>query len=249
MNKRILTICLALALCLSLVPVTAFAGTPLYTYQEVKTGVSATNISMMDNGMGSFKIINDDYELVSKGVIDPSGKVILTRVPQDGDPEEGTINVSTHYAGTEKVIIDLQSVKTGEADTMSGLAFDVNLYTIDGKPLTTAAQVIADYDKVDKSDVILSGNRVFFGSDGYLTVFAYRNSDEMYAYIIDPQTQKVLMKQLIDGGSPVAEGENWYVTSVNEGLIAGNHSESGINADGSYYNRYLQEALYTRKLL
>ena len=35
MNKRILSICLALALCLSLIPAAAFAEAPLYTYQEI----------------------------------------------------------------------------------------------------------------------------------------------------------------------------------------------------------------------
>jgi hypothetical protein len=239
MNKRILTLCLALALCLSLIPVTSFAAAPLYTYQEVKTGVKATSISMMANGMGSFKIINDDYELVSKGVIDPSGKVILTRVPQSGDPEEGTIDVSTGYVAAGNVIVDLQSFVTGEADTWSGLAYDVNLYTSSGALITSAAQIIANYDKVDKSEVIPSGTRVYFGNDGYLTVFAYRNGYELYAYVIDPQTQKVVMKQLIDEGSPTAEGESWFITSVNEGLIAGNHAEYGYDADGYYYYNYL----------
>ena len=239
MNKRILSICLALALCLSLIPAAAFADSAQYTYQEVKTGVKATNISMMGNGMGSFKIINDNYELTSKGVIDPSGKVILTRIPQQGDPEEGTIDVSTHYASNGTVIVDLQAFKTGEADTWTGCAYDVNLYSTDGKLITTAAQIIADYDKVAKSEVIPSGNRVFYGNDGYLTVYAYRNGMELDAYIIDLQTLKVVFKQLIDDGSPKAEGDGWFLTSVNEGLIGYNHSSTGLDENGNYQSGYV----------
>ena len=89
MNKRILSFCLALALCLSLIPAVAFAEAPLYTYQEVKTGVKATGVSMMGNGYGSYKVVDDTGELVSKGVISPSGKSVLTRIPGEYDGHEG----------------------------------------------------------------------------------------------------------------------------------------------------------------
>ncbi|MBR4142703.1 MAG: hypothetical protein IKR10_04210, partial [Firmicutes bacterium] len=118
MNKRILTLCLALALCLSLIPAAAFAEAPLYTYQEIKTGIKATNISMMDNGYGSFKVYDDDGVLVSKGVVSPSGKTVLTRVPGPNEPHGETDDVSLHYAGIGSVIADLLPVYDGPAETM-----------------------------------------------------------------------------------------------------------------------------------
>ena len=87
MNKRILALCLALVLCLSLVPVTAFAGSPLKTYTELPTGVKAAYISMMDNGFASFRTMDGNGKLISKGVIAPNGNVPVFRTAKDDDPE------------------------------------------------------------------------------------------------------------------------------------------------------------------
>ena len=233
MNKRILSICLALALCLSLIPAVAFAEAPLYTYQEVKTGVKATGVSMMGNGYGSYKVVDDTGELVSKGVISPSGKSVLTRIPGEYDGHEGEIGISTHYSGDGSVIVDLMPVYAGEADNMMGMDFDFNLYGTDGKLITSAKKIIASYDKVDEAEVVCSMT-AYFGNDGYLTVFGYKDGIDVYAYIIDVQTQKVVLKQWCYEDTPKAGGENWTVTSVNEGLIAYNHG-GNVETEAGYY--------------
>ena len=87
MNKRLLTLCLALALCLSLVPAAVFAGSPLKTYTELPTGVKAAYISMMDNGFASFRTMDGNGKLISKGVIAPNGNVPVFRTAKDDDPE------------------------------------------------------------------------------------------------------------------------------------------------------------------
>ena len=235
MNKRILSFCLALALCLSLIPAVAFAADPLYTYTEVKTGVKATGVSMMGNGYGSYKVLDENEELISKGVISPSGKTVLTRIPGENDPYRGEIGVSTHYAGIGNVIVDLLPVYDGLTDkTMMGMAFDINLYGTDGKLITSAKKIIAAYENLDESEVVCDMT-AYFGNDGYLTVFAHVGDGiDVYAYIIDCGTQKVALKQWCYEDTPRAGGESWTVTSVNEGLIAYNHGES-IETEAGYY--------------
>ena len=238
MNKRILSFCLALALCLSLIPAAAFTADPTYTYTEVKTGIKATGVSMMGNGYGSYKILDEYDELVSKGVISPSGKTVLTRIPGEQDPHNGEIGVSTHYSGVGNVIVDLLPVYDGPADNMIGMAFDINLYGTDGKLITSAKKIIAAYEKADEAEIACSMTS-YFGNDGYLTMFAKVGSGiDVYAYIIDCQTQKVAMKQWSYEESARAGGENWTVTSVNEGLIAYNHGEYKETDDGYYGYEY-----------
>ncbi|MBQ4409894.1 MAG: WG repeat-containing protein, partial [Firmicutes bacterium] len=222
MNKRILTICLALALCLSLIPAAAFAEAPLYTYQEIATGIKATDISMMDNGYGSFKVYDDDGVLVSKGVVSPAGKTVLTRVPGPDEPHGETVDASTIYDAAGSVIADLLPVYDGPAETMMGADYDFNLYGTDGKLITSAKKIVASYEKMSVDDIVCSMT-AYFGRDGYLTVFANLDGINVYAYIIDPQTQKVVLKQWCYEDTPRAGGESWNVTSVNEGLIAYNH--------------------------
>ena len=234
MNKRILSFCLALALCLSLIPAVAFAADPLYTYTEVKTGVKATGVSMMGNGYGSYKVKDDTGELVSKGVISPSGKSVLTRIPGEDDGHEGEIGISTHYSGDGSVIVDLMPFYVGPADNMMGMDFDFNLYGTDGKLITSAKRIIAGYEKIDAASVVCN-RTAYYGNDGYLTVFAYAgNMIDVCAYIIDCGTQKVALKQWCYEDTPRAGGESWTVTSVNEGLIAYNHGES-IETEAGYY--------------
>ena len=222
MNKRILTICLALALCLSLIPAATFAEAPLYTYQEIATGIKATDISMMDNGYGSFKVYDDDGVLVSKGVVSPAGKAVLTRVPSPNEPHGETVDASTIYDAVGSVIADLLPVYDGPAETMMGADYDFNLYGTDGRLITSAKKIIASYEKMSADDIICNMT-AYFGRDGYLTVFAYLDGVNVYAYIIDPQMQKVVLKQWCYEDTPKAGGENWNITSVNEGLIAYNH--------------------------
>jgi hypothetical protein len=237
MNKRILTICLALALCLSLIPVTAFAAVPLYTYQEVKTGVSATNVSMMANGMGSFKTLDEDDYVISKGVIDPSGKVILTRTPgQYEGMMAGNGTNATNYVGYGTAIVDMQRfdryAPAGDKGPLvdeppsesSRWRPDVAIYKQDGKLAAYVSDIIADYSGKEPGDLFV-GATVYFGNDGYLSVSCQEEAPT-YMYIIDPQTLKVKARFLMDDGSPVAEGESWNITSVNDGLIAYNHGES-----------------------
>ena len=238
MNKRILTLCLALALCLSLIPAAAFAAEPLYTYQEIPTGVKATGVSMMDNGYGSYKIETDGGQISSKGVISPSGKVVLTRTPGEYDPEEGMIGVSTHYAGVGNVIVDLLPSFTGEADVWSGMNYDINLYGADGKLITSAQKIIAAYENKAQADIVCDAT-VYYGTDGYLTVFAYLDGLNRTAYIIDVQTQKVVLKQWCYQDSAKAGGESWTITSVNDGLIAYNHGESKETEAGYFGYEYI----------
>jgi hypothetical protein len=222
MNKRILTICLALALCLSLIPAAAFAEAPLYTYQEIATGIKATDISMMDNGYGSFKVYDNDLVLVSKGVVSPSGKTVLTRVPGPDEPHGDTVDASTIYDATGSVIADLLPVYDGPAETMMGADYDFNLYGTDGKLITSAKKIIASYEKMSVEDIVCSMT-AYFGRDGYLTVFAYLDGVNVYAYIIDPQTQKVVHKQWCYEDTPRVGGDIWKITSVNDGLISYSH--------------------------
>ena len=232
MNKRILTICLALALCLSLIPAAAFAEAPLYTYQEIKTGIKATNISMMDNGYGSFKVYDNDLLLVSKGVVSPSGKTVLTRIPGPNEPHGETDDVSLHYAGIGSVIADLLPVYDGPAETLMGTDYDFNLYGTDGRLITSAKKIIASYEKMSAEDIVCSMT-AYFGRDGYLTIFAYLDGINVYAYIIDPQTQKVVLKQWCYEDTPRAGGESWGITSVNDGLIVYHHGGS-IETEAGY---------------
>lgn len=238
MNKRILTICLALALCLSLIPAAAFAEAPLYTYQEIATGIKATDISMMDNGYGSFKVYDDDGVLVSKGVVSPAGKAVLTRVPGPNEPHGETVDASTIYDAAGSVIADLLPVYDGPAETMMGADYDFNLYGTDGKLITSAKKIIASYEKMSADDIICNMT-AYFGRDGYLTVFAYLDGVNVYAYIIDPQTQKVVLKQWCYEDTPRAGGESWNITSVNDGLIAYNHGESKVTDAGFYDYGYV----------
>ncbi len=232
MNRRILTLCLALALCLSLIPAAAFAEAPLYTYQEIKTGIKATDISMMDNGYGSFKVYDNDLVLVSKGVVSPAGKAVLTRAPGPNEPHGETVDASTIYDAVGSVIADLLPVYDGPAETMMGADYDFNLYGTDGKLITSAKKIIASYEKMSVEDIVCSMT-AYFGRDGYLTVFAYLDGVNVYAYIIDPQTQKVVHKQWCYEDTPRAGGESWNITSVNEGLIAYNHGGS-IETEAGY---------------
>ena len=227
MNKRILTLCLALALCLSLIPAAAFADEALFDYTVIRTGIKATDVSMMDNGYGTFKTIDDNGELVSKGVISPSGTEILTRIPGANDPQPGQSNVSTSYAGSGNVIVDLQPFYTGPANTLWGEGFDINLYSTDGALITSARKIIAAYEKMDEADVI-GGTTVYFGRDEYLTVNAYLDGVNLYAYIIDPQTQTVVFKHWLYEDTPRVGGDVWNITSVNDGLIGYSHIAGGL---------------------
>lgn len=218
MNKRILSLCLALALCLSLMPAGVFAAEPTKTYTELPTGVKATDISMMANGFGSFKIKSDTGDLLSKGVIAPNGNVIVERTQKPGDPPEGGINVSTHYAAAGSTIIDLQTINVGgESDRR-----DIKFYTTGGDEAGSAVEIIRAYEKLPR-DAWLNVGRAYFGIDGYLTVFIDDQEGVLYAYIIDPQAKKVLLKQLIDEHPNRMGGETWNITSVNEGLIGYDH--------------------------
>ena len=246
MNKRILSICLALALCLSLIPAAAFADSPLYTYTETKTGVKADGISMMDNGMGSYKTYDANGEdLTAKGVIDPSGKVIVSRNPQPGEGMmAGDATNDTHYAGYGNAIVDLMRVRRYGSDNGTTLSntyqdgltvyFDWMIYDKSGKLVSYVSDVIAKYEGVAPTK-IQTGFTVYFGHDGYLTAYAYDDKGANNAYIIDPQKLQVVFKKMADNGSPRGDGEGWSVTSVNDGLIAYNHGH-GVETDAGYYD-------------
>ena len=108
MTRRIFSVLLAAALCLPLAFSPAFAGAPLKTYTEVPTGVKATTVSMMDNGFGSFKTLDDNGNLISKGVIAPNGNVPVFREAKADDPAGARY---THYAGSGKLQVQTVYVK------------------------------------------------------------------------------------------------------------------------------------------
>lgn len=233
MNKRILAICLALVLCLSLVPAAVFAESPLYTYKEIKTGVAATNVTMMGNGMCSFKTCDEDGTVSFRGVLAPTGKVMLTRSP---GPAEGMMagnaTNETLYAGYGDAIVDLQRVTryarydaTELSDTYEegmNTFFDLKIYDGEGEFRSYVSDILARYEGCSPT-ALWGPTLIYFGNDGYLTVYETDREDATYAYIIDLQTLQVKLKQMIDDGSPLAEGEWWSVTSVNDGLIAYYH--------------------------
>ena len=77
MKKHILIFCLALALCLSMIPAAgAVYAAPSYTV--IATGIEATDVDILDNGYCGY-IVYDGYEIPRKGIIAPSGKAIVTR--------------------------------------------------------------------------------------------------------------------------------------------------------------------------
>ena len=227
MKKRILSFCLALALCLSLIPAAVSAASPLYTYQEVKTGVKATDISMMGNGYGSFKVKDNMGDMVSKGVISPDGKVVLSRTPRPGEGMmAGNATNDTFYAGTGSTIVDLQRLEraintSGEVyDAQNGegnLFYDLAVYGTDGTRKAYVSDIIARYDGGTLSGYWLT-TQVYYGNDGFLTVYGSDWMGQDYAYIIDAASLQVVLKQSLDSGSP-AEGGG-HITSVYDGLIA-----------------------------
>ena len=206
MSKRILQFCLALALCLALIPSPAFAGDPLYYYVAEPTGIKASTVSMMDNGMGTYKLLNDDDAVIAKGVVSPDGKLIVSRDPE---PWEGMIagdaTNDTHYAGTDNAIVDLQRVNRSTDN--SNTRWDLAIYDAEGNFKSFAIDVIAAYDKVDPAQRMME-SKYYFGKDGYLTVFASDEEAATYAYIIEPGSLQVVFKIMLDDGSPRMGGES-----------------------------------------
>ena len=220
MNKRILTLCLALALCLSLVPAAVFAGSPLKTYTELPTGVKATNISMMGNGFGSFKTLDENGTIVSKGVIAPNGNVVVSRTASEYDPPVSTQG-STGYAAGSNYIVDLQPVDLS-TDSNAGRE-DYLLFSHDGKTVYYLSELIRSADNLS-ADTYLDFYNVAFGTDGVLTATTEINNGEMYAYFVDLKDLTLKAKMVLDPQSPKATDPWTHVSSLNDGLIAFNKS-------------------------
>jgi len=233
MNKRILTLCLALALCLSLVPATAFAGSPLKTYTEVPTGVKATTVSMMDNGFGSFKQLDDNDAILSKGVIAPNGNVLISRTASEYDPPVHT-GGSTHYAAGSNYIVDLQPAAL-PTDSGAGRE-DYLLFSNDGKTVYYLSELIRSADNLP-ADAYLYFYSVYFGIDGVLTAATEINGEEVYAYLIDLKDLTLKAKMVMDPQSAKATDPWTHISSLNEGLIAFNKSHgewAGSNLNTIY---------------
>ena len=241
MSRRFLALCLALALSLSLIPAAVFADEPLYTYQETGTGVKATGVFMMGNGLGTFKTVDGSGTTVSKGVIDPSGKVILTRTPKsDEGMMAGNATNNTIYNGVGSAIVDMQRVmryaKDGDAklsDTQGegmNSYVDLAIYDTSGKRKAYVTDIVARTEGLGVTEFFVDPT-FYYGSDGYLTVFASGFENNTVAYIIDPQTLQVVFQHETDAGMPTVKSEGWTITSVNDGLIAYNHSSTDWNAD------------------
>ena len=216
MNKRILTLCLALALCLSLVPVTAFAGSPLKTYTELPTGVKAGYISMMNNGFASFRTMDANGKLISKGVIAPNGNVPVFRTAQDDDPE--MMGGSYAYAGSGNYIVDLQPAMVTPKDGGSSHE-DYLIFSLDGKEVQYLTELIRYYDRLSAGDYVYS-HTVYFGNDGYLTAIVETNEGALNAYFIDFNDLTLKAKLGMEPLSPKADSPGTTITSLNDGLIA-----------------------------
>ena len=213
MTRRIFSVLLAAALCLPLAFSPAFAGAPLKTYTEVPTGVKATTVSMMDNGFGSFKTLDDNGNLISKGVIAPNGNVPVFREAKADDPADPKY---THYAGSGKYIADLQPVLLS-SDDGSRKGKDFLIFTDDGATVYYLSELIQTIDRL-QTGAIVDPRAVYFGNDGCLTAIAAVNSDGVFAYIIDFKDLSLKVKfQIAEASAAAAPGFN--VTSLNEGLI------------------------------
>ena len=241
MNKRIFTLCLALALCLSLIPAAVFADESLQDFIVIRTGIAATDVSMMGNGLGSYKILNESGDVVSKGVADPSGNEVITRTPQPGEGMmAGDATNDTHYAGVDSVIVDLMRVRrygdydgTVLSDTYEdGLRvyFDWMIYDKNGDFLSYVSDILAGYEGVAPTK-IQTGYMAYFGQDGYLTAYAYDAENVNHAYIIDLQKLQVVFRERCNEGFYGDSNESWYITSVNDGLVPYNR---GQIVDGNY---------------
>ncbi len=241
MNKRNLSLCLALALCLALLPAPAFAHGTTKIYTEIPTGINADGVSMTATGLGSYKLYDVYGQLLSKGLIDPSGRLLLSRDPGKDDPGEST-RTSIHYESCGDVIVDLQPAvryadTAGTAltdDASSGedaMHLDYGIYTMDGKIHGWVSDILYAFDGILPASCRISES-AYFGNDGYLTVSASMGS-ETFWYVIDPQTKQVMMKQLKSDSSAPASAQKWYLSSVNEGLIAYNVSRSEAESGGT----------------
>lgn len=182
---------------------------------------------MMDNGMGTYKLLDDDDAVIAKGVVSPDGKLIVSRDPE---PWEGMIagdaTNDTHYAGTDNAIVDLQRVNRSTDN--SNTRWDLAIYDAEGNFKSFAIDVIAAYDKVDPAQRMMESKH-YFGKDGYLTVFASDEEAATYAYIIEPGSLLVVFKTMLDDRF-TKMGDSWDITSVNDGLIAYNHYDHDAGA-------------------
>ena len=216
MNKRLLTLCLALALCLSLVPAAVFAGSPLKTYTELPSGVKAAYISMMNNGFASFRTMDGNGKLISKGVIAPNGNVPVFRTAKDDDPE--MMGGSYAYAGSGNYIVDLQPAMITPKDGGNARE-DYLIFSLDGKEVQYLTELIRYYDRLSADDYVYP-HTVYFGNDGYLTAIVETNEGALNAYFIDFKDLTLKAKLGMDPLSPKADAPGTTITSLNDGLIA-----------------------------
>ncbi|MBR5640946.1 MAG: WG repeat-containing protein [Firmicutes bacterium] len=233
MSKRILTLCLALALCLSLIPAGIYAAEPQYTVKATKTSIKAGEVAMLDNGMGSYLVFGKYGLLESKGLVNSSGKSLMTRTAKKGETTEA-LGDNLHYASCDTMILDLQPViryANYTSDTKyvntkpSDYAYvynDYQFFSATGKTESYVSDILAKYDKVPVAQISLR-SEIMIGNSGLVTFQAsYPNGDDVSYYFVDLDAKKVLLKQ------PTADFPNllytdcphYELSSLNDNLIA-----------------------------
>ena len=223
MNKRILTLCLALALFLSLIPAAASADTPMFSYKEIPTDVEATGISMMDNGVGSYYYSWEQItQVLVKGIVDPSGEVTPLRKPNSSELYISTDSLELNYSGAGNAIVDMRFVSRwgneGDEELSEDFEKDLNgypdwkIFDKKGNFRSYVREILAEYEAIPITDIGINSLSKYFGKDGYLTVYVTDQTATEYTYIIDLETLQVVFKQpRVQSGS---------IEGVSEGLIA-----------------------------
>ena len=232
MSKRILTFCLALALCVSLIPASVFALEPAYLFKETKTTVKAGEVAMLDNGQGSYVVFGKYGLIQSKGLVNASGTTLMTREPKKG--ETVSTEGGLYYASCDTMILDLQPV-IRYANYTSDTSYvnvkpsdyahaynDFQFYSQTGKTALYVSDILAKYDKVPVAQIDLRPD-VMIGNSGLVTFQAsYPDGDDVSYYFVDLVDKKVLLKQ------PTADFPNllytdcphYQLSSLNDDLIA-----------------------------
>ena len=233
MKKRILTLCLALALCLSLIPAGVYAAEPQYTFKETKTTVKAGEVAMLDNGLGSYLVFGKHGLLESKGVVNATGKTVLTREYKKSETTEAAAD-NMHFAACDTMILDLQPViryanytsdtkyiNTKPSDYAHAYN-DFQFYSATGKTESYVSDILAKYDKVPVAQIDLRAE-VMIGNSGLVTFQAsYPEGDDVSYYFVDLSAKKVLLKQDTADFSQLlyTDCPHYQLSSLNDNLIA-----------------------------
>ena len=217
-------------LCIGVItPADIFATEPLLNANVTRFNIQVDDVAITgDSGVCSYFVYDGDA-LVEGGIVDRNGKFLYSRYPQWVNWGTGDGYEKAHlYDGCAvygKYIVDWDPIYkygTPSSSSFSEEYFegayvyqDYGIYDLNGKQITTIANIIAAYDHCNVGAVYIWNTNFTYGMC-LVSTDDVNDWEQQYCYIIDIQEQKVISKF-----KKPSYGENiyTYLYSYSDGLI------------------------------